>query len=132
MVASASKVVIPSSLLDRIKVMRTRGTPWKTIETETGYSYFIIKSNLDPDFAEKQAIRSRELRGERRAAPPQSDRRPRAGIAEPTISIEEIWRSLPRDTRGFTARVCGDPLPGRSALDQKKHPPTKTTPKKEA
>lgn len=25
---------------------------------------------------------------------------------------------IPRDTRSLTGRVCGDPLPGRSALDR--------------
>lgn len=29
---------------------------------------------------------------------------------------------IPLDTRGLTARICGDPLPGRSALDQRRAP----------
>jgi hypothetical protein len=33
------------------------------------------------------------------------------------------WRRqlpfMPSDTRNLTARVCGDPLPGRSALDRR-------------
>ena len=36
---------------------------------------------------------------------------------------ERGWRQqlpfIPNDTRGLTARVCGDPLPGRSALDRR-------------
>jgi hypothetical protein len=35
---------------------------------------------------------------------------------------EEGWKrqmaAFPVDTRGLTARLCGDPLPGRSALDR--------------
>jgi hypothetical protein len=35
--------------------------------------------------------------------------------------IEADWRrqmaAIPDDTRDLTARICGDPLPGRSALD---------------
>lgn len=31
----------------------------------------------------------------------------------------ELYRQVPRDTRDLTARLCGDPLPGRSALDQR-------------
>ena len=27
--------------------------------------------------------------------------------------------TMPVDTRGLTARFCGDPLPGRSALDRR-------------
>lgn len=37
---------------------------------------------------------------------------------------EEDWKSriaeIPTDTRGLTGRLCGDPLPGRSAWDRKK------------
>lgn len=28
---------------------------------------------------------------------------------------------MPADTRNLTARICGDPLPGRSALDRRSH-----------
>lgn len=32
---------------------------------------------------------------------------------------ERLLRQIPPDTRGLTARICGDPLPGRSAKDRK-------------
>lgn len=36
--------------------------------------------------------------------------------------IEADWlrqmAAIPADTRDLTARICGDPLPGRSALDR--------------
>lgn len=36
---------------------------------------------------------------------------------------ERGWREqlplMPPDTRNLTARICGDPLPGRSALDMR-------------
>ena len=32
---------------------------------------------------------------------------------------ERMWRSLPPDTRQLTARLMGDPIKGRSALDQR-------------
>lgn len=28
--------------------------------------------------------------------------------------------TIPQDTRDLTGRLCGDPLPGRSAMDRKK------------
>jgi hypothetical protein len=31
---------------------------------------------------------------------------------------ERLLKLVPRDTRDLTARVFGDPLPGRSALDK--------------
>lgn len=32
--------------------------------------------------------------------------------------IEARWAEIPADTRNLTARIFGDPLPGRSALDR--------------
>ncbi len=34
--------------------------------------------------------------------------------------LRDVRASIPKDTRDFTARIFGDPLPGRSALDQKR------------
>lgn len=32
--------------------------------------------------------------------------------------LQALARSIPADTRSLTARIAGDPLPGRSALDR--------------
>lgn len=40
---------------------------------------------------------------------------------EARIDAERMWRELPSDTRGLTARICGDPIPGRSALDRRRN-----------
>lgn len=34
-------------------------------------------------------------------------------------TLEERLAEIPADTRNLTARICGDPLPGRSALDRR-------------
>ena len=39
------------------------------------------------------------------------------GKPDPHDTAQRL-RAVPRDTRDFTARFCGDPLPGRSALDR--------------
>lgn len=33
--------------------------------------------------------------------------------------LKARWREIPPDTRDLTARLCGDPLPGRRALDRR-------------
>lgn len=33
---------------------------------------------------------------------------------------KRLLKLVPRDTRDLTARIAGDPLPGRSALDQRR------------
>lgn len=35
------------------------------------------------------------------------------------IDAAELKKSIPNDTRDLTARICGDPIPGRSALDRR-------------
>lgn len=37
-------------------------------------------------------------------------------------AAKKLLRQIPPDTRGLTARIAGDPLPGRSALDQQGAP----------
>lgn len=32
--------------------------------------------------------------------------------------LRERFRAIPKDTRDLTSKICGDPLPGRSALDR--------------
>jgi len=40
--------------------------------------------------------------------------------AEEKAAAKKLLRQIPQDTRGLTARIAGDPLPGRSALDQQR------------
>lgn len=47
-----------------------------------------------------------------------------AGLTYPVNKIpREVWEAriaeIPQDTRDLTARICGDPLRGRSALDRR-------------
>lgn len=45
-------------------------------------------------------------------------------MAGPRLTPEELGERLseiPPDTRTVTAQFCGDPLPGRSALDRRNH-----------
>jgi hypothetical protein len=37
-------------------------------------------------------------------------------------TVRKLLKQVPPDTRGLTARIAGDPLPGRSALDQQVAP----------
>jgi hypothetical protein len=63
-----------------------------------------LKRRIIPGYSEKrnaQKWRTTALNGARRK------------------STEPIPK-VPKDTRSFTARFCGDPLPGRSALDRMK------------
>lgn len=64
---------------------------------------------------DKQNAINKEAMGAKRAAGLRFNQRT-------ALDTEESWRrqmaTFPDDTRDLTARVCGDPLPGRSALDR--------------
>jgi hypothetical protein len=62
----------------------------------------------------------RALRAERRRR--DVDRWFRGGVGHKVIKYQGSYAPVPavtRDSRSLTGRICGDPLPGRSALDKK-------------
>jgi hypothetical protein len=45
----------------------------------------------------------------------------RGELASTKRDAEQRLREVPADTRDLTARICGDPLPGRSALAKRQN-----------
>ena len=80
----------------------------------------VVRRAIEPGYSER---RSAGIKAARRL---RSDD-PRTGKIEhfPYMSpaakreAERQLAELPPDTRGLTAKICGDPMPGRSALDRK-------------
>ncbi len=66
----------------------------------------------------RQRAMEREAAAAKRAAGFQYPARAAARHAERDAS--RLLQLVPADTRNLTARIFGDPLPGRSALDQRK------------
>lgn len=58
----------------------------------------------------KQATRQRQMELARRAAKA-------AAIAAEKANHASRLATVPEDTRTLTGRICGDPLPGRRAID---------------
>lgn len=73
-----------------------------------------IRRWLDPNYAE---IRRQEVRDRRFAYPPDLFKYE----AKPSAAdLKARWSEIPPDTRDMTGTLCGDPLPGRSALDKQR------------
>lgn len=98
---------IPGDVLATVRKMREAGIAWKRIAARTGVGEYRLKAALIPGWREKRRDQMREWRG--RAAPA----KPRE--VEASIRLPP----LPQDNRDLTARLMGDPLPGRSALDRR-------------
>lgn len=96
----------------------TEGRNWKVIARLVGISEDWLKRRLVPGYAEARAASARRHR-ERGPAPTDKIRhRNETG----RVSLEEAEAAraaVPDDTRNYTSRFFGDPLPGRSALDRR-------------
>lgn len=90
--------------------MREEGKSYKAIGRRFGVEEHTVHARLDPVYAEQR----RKRNGRTTKAVREHVR--------PAIDDAEAFRqfaSFPKDTRNLTARLCGDPLPGRSALDMR-------------
>lgn len=84
-----------------------------------GISRYALRRHLDPNYRTETNRKARERRAIEKANPRASTHVPEM-TRDAKVDGERLLREVPLDTRGFTARVLGDPLPGRSALDRKR------------
>lgn len=99
--------------------LRKNNMTWNAIAAKLGASLETVHRAIDPTYGSVRRGSANATRKSRRKASPNARS---AHIAEAKPSAEDAARALaaiPPDTRDFTARLFGDPLPGRSALDQR-------------
>lgn len=90
---------IPAAKIAEVKRLRAAGIPVRAIVRKTGVSKTAVYRALSP-----------------RKTPPQAA----ANNGDPRLDARKLLRQIPPDTRGLTARIAGDPLKGRSALDKER------------
>lgn len=98
---------ISDETLERTRQLRALGLSWEKIGRQVGFGPDVLRYRLDP---------TRKRGGESGLSSMIRDLPYRPTEAE----VDRLLSTIPRDTRNFTSRVCGDPLPGRSALDQRR------------
>lgn len=109
--------------LQRATEMRFGGMAISAIATALGLPDHRVRKVLDPAYALR-----RELHNAKRSYVGVHRNRSRvdAGLnqtdRDARKDAERLRQMIPPDTRGLTARIAGDPLPGRSALDQQGTP----------
>lgn len=104
---------------------------WDRIATHLCISRFVLRCEIDPRYRVKMALNVRVVRARRQGRicrrPPAADLpkiTPRSAFgAEHAPSIPQHVlmdrdRRLSMAPRSLTAALCGDPAPGRSALDK--------------
>lgn len=96
--------------IKRASDLRASGMSWDNLGKHLGCDGETIRRQLDPEYRE---VRAQRYHSSNPAYRMQSERR---------ISAAEAERAVARiqpDTRTRAARIMGDPMPGRSALDKK-------------
>lgn len=96
--------------LDRARELRSLGLSWAKTSRAVGVTEDTLRWRIDPTFAEKWKARHAGPKSMVRAEP----------LRPTKIEVRRALAAIPTDTRSFTARVMGDPLPGRSALERMK------------
>lgn len=115
------KTVTPK-MIKTMHRMRERGRTMLEIAEHLGLDRSTISYHLNAELREKRREYVRERKQMLKEA---EEGRAAAGYVPKYLleKIENDWkrlrREIPRDTRTFTQRFFGDPLPGRSALDRK-------------
>jgi hypothetical protein len=105
--------------------MRLSGKSWREIGRAFSVREETVMKAVDPFEAERIRQRFRDWRARN---PRTSSNSPRSTSLQPQSlagrperdEVEARRAEIPEDTRGLTAWMMGDPLPGRSALDQKR------------
>lgn len=106
--------------IENIRRLKENGASLRALCAEFKMSDFEMRSIINPAWREMRRAQVRAAR----------QRRGQGGISrhpeQGRVSRDEFLQrsaTIPRDTRDLTARLFGDPLPGRSALDQMQEMP---------
>lgn len=103
------------------KQLEGQGLGVQKIAEVMGVSRETARHLLDEDGYQKKLERNRLYEREKRVRmKEQSLLIPKVNSRVPSETIEARLAEIPDDTRSKTARVFGDPLPGRSALDMRR------------
>ena len=101
----------------KARALRSQGMSWRDIGKAIGVNPTSVHEWCDDEYRDYKRGRRQELK---RTDKPEAIRRPYQGKTWKEFRPDD--RHLPKvppDTRDLTARMLGDPLPGRSALDKR-------------
>lgn len=105
------------------KAMLANHMNWREIGDCFGVHPETVRRAIDQQYRVRRAEQKAQRKAERRMLEKEGVDRASAGWCmdrrQVRSDVEARMAEIPRDTRDLTARVCGDPLPGRSALDRR-------------
>lgn len=108
--------------IEEARQLRARNWTFQRIGEHLGCAFHTVKRVLDPDYAVKRRIQVREARDKREPkgyVPSRKTARENATAVSVKEDAAARLAEVPKDDRSLTARMFGDPLKGRSALDRR-------------
>lgn len=105
------------AIAPRVAELRQAGKTWTEIGKELGVDGTTAHIAVDPEYAAVRRARINHRRREKSEITPEMRRAGDRRVSEDDAKV--ALASIPADTRDLTARMLGDPLPGRSALDRR-------------
>lgn len=98
----------------RAAQLREMGYSYLRIAKMIGYTHLTVRAWFSEKAKHDQRRKYDEMRAYRACVP-------RDLVHKVRTDADAAKQIVPKDTRDLTARFCGDPLPGRSALDRRQH-----------
>lgn len=103
----------------RARNLRNMGLSWNEVARKLGVSVIFLRRAIDADYVQRRRLYGKVHRAKCQKQRGRSDFVNCATHAATRRMAERLLSDLPQDTRNITARLMGDPLPGRSALDRR-------------
>jgi hypothetical protein len=89
-----------TEIINTAKTLRYRKWNWQNISDHLRVDVAWLRAACAPERRDRSRLRN-------------------GSVARADRDAMRLMAQIPSDTRDFTARIMGDPLPGRSALDQR-------------
>ncbi len=101
------------------RALKREGLTYTEIAKRLGSTYSTVRRALDAHYARKQRERARERRENPKPPSDKPARNTESMLSRLKRESDfiKLAAEIPKDSRSVTGRLCGDPLPGRSALD---------------
>lgn len=116
-----AKIHLTQEQIEEASRLADAGWTPTRIGEKLGFHRQTVQRAIDSDWQEMRNWQVREAR-QRRYKPgrriPKTDRENATSISVKEDAAARL-AEIPPDTRSLTARLAGDPLPGRSALDKR-------------
>lgn len=102
------------------RAMRKGHVGWSQVARRLGVGEYGLRAAIEPDYAARKRESNRKNYNKRAAGSGvRAHDRPHAAHTSVHQHAAALAAQIPVDTRSFTGRLLGDPLPSRSALDQR-------------